>query len=484
LPVPSAPKSTPTFREAALACGLVTVEQFDEAIRELSGDESSLSEGGATDQRIAELLVEQGTLTSYQADQILAGRTKLNLGPYIITDWIGQGGMGQVFKAVHNMMGREVAVKVLPLAKSTDEAIAHFHREIRLQAQLDHANLVRAYDAGHDGNVHYLVTEFVNGSDLRRLVRMNGRLSMHQAAKIISQASQGLSYAHQRGMLHRDVKPGNILVASDGVTKVSDLGLAGSIAEADADPRAGKIVGTADYLAPEQILNPRGITQTADIYSLGCTLYYAVTGKVPFPGGGTREKARRHLEETPWHPMRFNEDLTEDFVDIIADMMEKDPKDRIQSMAEVVDRMEPWVRESTVMPAERGRRSPWAEGPAPAVSNEAAASARGPGEGGHSGLSDEIDARSGYSDGSEASHGSQLTSRPSAAAQDTRPIGQDARPMVGPTRPPLPIPQPRPGDENSGGHVAAVGVALAVAIPAAMLIGALIMFGFMKLMGL
>ena len=158
---------------------------------------------GVSDEALAAKLVELDVLTSYQADQLKEGRTKLNLGPYIITDWIGQGGMGQVFKAVHEMMGRESAVKVLPLNKSTPQAIVNFTREIRTQAQLDHPNLVRAYDAGHDGNVYYLVTEFVPGMDLRRLIRTQTQgqpLSVQQAANMIMQAAKGLDYAHKRGL--------------------------------------------------------------------------------------------------------------------------------------------------------------------------------------------------------------------------------------------------------------------------------------------
>src|SRR4029079_4180797 len=162
-----------------------------------------------------------------------AGRSKFSLGPYQVIDSIGQGGMGQVFKAEHTMMKRTVAVKVLPRQKSTPLAIASFTREIRAQAQLDHATLVRAFDAGHDGNVHYLVTEYVPGIDLRKFVRARGRLTMREAATIISQAALGLSHAHSRGLIHRDVKPGNILVTNHGQTKVSDLGLAGFLGDVD-----------------------------------------------------------------------------------------------------------------------------------------------------------------------------------------------------------------------------------------------------------
>ena len=293
------------FRKSAILSGLVTEEQLSAVISELK-DSAGGSAADISERLIAAKLTEQGVISEYQADQLIAGRTKLNLGPYIIVDWIGQGGMGQVFKAVHEMMGRESAVKVLPLSKATPESIANFRREIRMQANLDHPNLVRAYDAGEDGNVHYLVVEYVPGTDLRRLVRSKGKLSIQQAATIVMNSALGIEYAHQRDLVHRDVKPGNILVTPDGTAKVSDLGLAGFLDD-PSDPRHGKTVGTADYLSPEQIQTPQNITKVTDIYSLGCTLYYAVTGKVPYPGGTAGRKARRHMAETPWHPRRFND---------------------------------------------------------------------------------------------------------------------------------------------------------------------------------
>ena len=334
------------FRESALLSGLVNEDQLTEALASLQQEESRKTAVEISEKELASWIVDKGLITAYQADQLLAGRTKLNLGPYIITDWIGQGGMGQVFKAVHEMLGRESAVKVLPLHKSTPESISNFRREIRTQATLDHANLVRAFDAGEDGNVHYLVVEYVPGTDLRRLVRTKGKLSVQQSANIIKQAAEGLEHAHERGLIHRDIKPGNILVTPDGVAKVSDLGLAGYIND-DNDPRSGKIVGTADYLSPEQIRTPLEISKATDIYSLGCTLYYAVTGKVPFPGGTPKSKARRHLEETPWHPRRFNEEVSDEFVDLIGDMMEKDPRERIQTAGEVAERLSPWAADDS-----------------------------------------------------------------------------------------------------------------------------------------
>ncbi len=349
------------FRNSAIASGLVTKQQFADAIDAVRSV-ATAAPGLATEvdiEQVSAKLVELGLLTPYQVEQLRAGRTKLNLGPYLITDWIGQGGMGQVFKAVHKMMGRECAVKVLPSHRATPDSIANFTREIRTQAQLDHPHLVRAYDAGHDGNVHYLVTEYVPGTDLRRLVRQRGALTMQQAARVILHAALGLDHAHGRGLIHRDVKPGNILVTPDGIAKVSDLGLASYIDEGEGDPRAGKIVGTSDYLSPEQIRTPREVTSVSDIYSLGCTLYYAICAKVPFPGGTTRDKARRHCEETPWHPRRFNVNISEEFVEVIADMMEKNPAARLQTAAEVVSRLEPWAQESSPLPAQQLSKARW-----------------------------------------------------------------------------------------------------------------------------
>ena len=359
------------FRKSALLSGLVSEAELRAGVENiLKRGKGSIRAAEITERALSEQLVLDGVITAYQADQLRAGRTKLTLGPYIITDWIGQGGMGQVFNAVHEMLGRESAVKVLPLSKATPDAIKNFRREIRTQAQLDHPNLVRAYDAGEDGNVQYLVVEYVPGTDLRRLVRTRGRLSVQQAANVIMQSARGLEYAHQQRLIHRDVKPGNILVTPDGIAKVSDLGLAGFLHETDSDPRKGKIVGTADYLAPEQITNPFEPTKLSDIYSLGCTLYYSITGKVPYPGGNAKNKAQRHLEETPWHPRRFNEEVSDEFVDLIADMMEKDPSVRIQSMAEVVSRLEPWASDASPLLSQQMVRSRWMPAPLPTGSDD------------------------------------------------------------------------------------------------------------------
>lgn len=342
LPFPTT-LSKSVFQQSALTSGLLTRDDLEEATALIQAERNSLSP--VSDEQLAKKLIEMGKLNRWQAQQLRSGnKIKFTLGPYLLIDSLGRGGMGEVYKAEHSVMGRVVAVKVLPPHKTTDESIASFIREIRTQAQLDHENLVRAYDAGHDLNVHFLVTEYVPGANLRILIRREGRLSMQSAASIISQAARGLAYAHSRGLIHRDVKPGNLLVTPDGHTKVSDLGLSGYFNDPEqTDVHGGKVVGTADYLAPEQITAPERPTPISDIYSLGCTLYYAVTGKVPFPGGTPREKAQKHRHQFPLDPRRLNPELSDEFVDVIADLMAKKPEERIQTANDVIDRLAPWV---------------------------------------------------------------------------------------------------------------------------------------------
>ena len=335
------------LQRSALASGLISQEDLDQALEQLR----AAAGRKPTDDSLGEQLIAAGKLNPWQVEQLRNGRTKFNLGPYHVIDSIGQGGMGQVFKAEHTIMGRIVAVKVLPRHRSTPDAIANFRREIRTQAQLDHENLVRAFDAGQDGNVHFLVTEYVPGTDLRRLVRGGGMLSMAQAASIISQSARGLEHAHGRGLIHRDVKPANLLVTPDGRVKVSDLGLAGYFNDPEqVDRHGGKVVGTADYLAPEAILQPETLDKRSDIYSLGCTLYYAVTGKVPFPGGSMTDKARAHCKHAPLDPRRLNPELTDDFVEVVADMMAKRPEERISDAAAVIERLAPWSGQGPLPP--------------------------------------------------------------------------------------------------------------------------------------
>jgi serine/threonine protein kinase len=352
-----------TFERCALASGLLSEEQLQQAWAaiEQSARSSPPVSTIVPDELLAAKLVELGWLNVWQAKQLSEGKNEFVLGSYRIVDYIGRGGMGEVYKAEHGVLGRVVAIKVLPRHKSSPEDIANFLRESRVLARLDHENLVRAFDGGedHKKKVYYLVTEYVPGTDLRKLVRAKGPLSMPEAASTISQVAGALHHAHQQGLIHRDVKPGNILVTPEGRAKLSDLGLAGPLhGGIEADPRLGRIVGTADYLSPDHIEAPWNPTLAWDIYSLGCTLYYAVTGKVPFPGGSTVDKCRAHLQLRPLDPRRLNPKLSGPFVDVIADMMAKNPAERIASAKEVADRLAPWCDGDQAAPGGARHASP------------------------------------------------------------------------------------------------------------------------------
>ncbi len=328
----------------ALASRLVKVEQLQQALQ------ANGNEGGValemTDQQLGQQLVDSGCLNSWQVEQLLQGRTKFTLRSYQIFDAIGKGGMGHLFKARHSMLGRVEAVKVLPRHKTSPESITSFLHEIRIQAQLDHPNLVRITYADRDGDTYFFVTEFVPGSDLRRLVRTVGPLSHSAAAYVVKQAAEGLEHAHRRGLIHRDIKPGNILVTPEGITKVIDLGLAwfleADIPEAQELDRL-KIVGTADYLAPETINEPDRVMPVSDVYALGCTLYYVVTGKVPFPGGNPIEKMNRHRHEQPIPPQQFNPTLPAGFVDVVNQMMDKNHASRVHTAGACARLLDPWI---------------------------------------------------------------------------------------------------------------------------------------------
>lgn len=335
---------------AATASGLLTPDQLHLAIVTAcdAGSELSVDAREVSDEAIGRRLVELGYLNPWQVEQLKEGRTKFTLGPYRIVDAIGRGGMGHVFKAEHELLGRTEAIKVLPRNKTTADTIAKFRHEIRTQAQLDHPNLVRIHYADLDRDTYFFVTELVPGTDLRKLVRRHGPLPIAAASLIVRQAAEGLEHAHRRGLVHRDIKPGNLLVTPEGVTKLIDLGLAWYLESDIAAAKQGermKIVGTADYLAPETIRSPETIVPISDIYSLGCTLYYAVTGKVPFPGGNPAEKMQRHLHETPLSPDQLQPNLPASFVDLVAKMMAKDPQDRPPSAAAVSERLREWAGE-------------------------------------------------------------------------------------------------------------------------------------------
>jgi len=245
------------------------------------------------------------------------------------------------------LMQRRVAIKVLPKDKVDDSSyLARFRREAQAAAALDHRNIVRAYDVDNEGRNHFLVMEYVEGRDVLTIVKEDGPLAYPVAADYTRQAAEGLAHAHAAGLIHRDVKPANLLIDRKNVLKVLDLGLARFTGEEYASLTVAheeNVLGTADYLAPEQALDSHGVDARADVYSLGCSLYYMLTGHPPFPEGTLPQRLMMHQKETP--PSIYNDrpDAPEDLVDICMRMMAKKPDDRPQSAAEVAERLADWL---------------------------------------------------------------------------------------------------------------------------------------------
>jgi serine/threonine protein kinase len=251
-------------------------------------------------------LIRRGWLTPYQANQVLGGRAPdLVLGSYVLLERLGAGGMGQVFKARNWKLGRIAALKLIRKERlASEDAVRRFHREIRAAAQLSHPNIVLAYDADEVGGTHFFVMEYVAGRDLARVVKEQGPLPLGAPCDCVRQAALGLQHAHERGLVHRDIKPHNLLLTERGVVKILDLGLA-QLVEPAADETSstltqeGVVMGTLDYIAPEQVVNSHAVDIRADLYSLGCTFYFLLAGRAPFPACSPVEKLYKHRYEEP-----------------------------------------------------------------------------------------------------------------------------------------------------------------------------------------
>jgi serine/threonine protein kinase len=295
-------------------------------------------------------LIERGLLTGYQAEQLLAGNASLILGQYRVLDSLGSGGMGRVYKAEHILMRRLVALKVVGSAHDSDRLHA-FLREIEAAARLSHPNIVAAYDAGVANGMRFLVMEYVDGVDLDRLVRAVGPLAPRVASEYVRQAALALQYAFERGVLHRDVKPANLLAEqggdphSAGRIKVLDLGLAlATRVGSDSDPSAAnRLSGTPDFLAPEVAHDADSRDVRSDLYSLGCTLYYLLTGRVPFPGGTWTEKLLRHQYDAPTPLRELAPTVPAALATLVERLMAKVPAERYESPAAVAHALEAWL---------------------------------------------------------------------------------------------------------------------------------------------
>lgn len=270
---------------------------------------------------------------------------------YEIVRLIGKGGMGDVFQARHRMMDRTVAIKVINhefIRKS--QAVDRFHREVKAAARLSHPNIVTAYDAEQAGDLHFLVMEYVDGIDLARLVKEKGRLRSQEACDFARQAAIGLQHAHEQGMVHRDIKPHNLMVSTDGIVKILDFGLAslapGVLLDEDTTETsgeltvAGSIVGTPDFISPEQAQDAHQADIRSDIYSLGATLYYLLSGRAPFADASVIEKLKRHAEQEPVPLEHLQIEIPGELAEVIRKMMAKDPDERYQTPQEVADALD------------------------------------------------------------------------------------------------------------------------------------------------
>ncbi len=299
---------------------------------------------------IADHLVQCGLLTQFQGAKLLQGASVgLQLGRYRILTPIGKGGMGMVYLGLDTRSQQHVAVKVLSPNKKRegDRHLVRFVREMEISKNLLHPHLVIAQDIGCERGVDYLVMEYIPGQTLYRLVTTEGVLSAPRAAHLFSEVAAALEYAHSQGLIHRDMKPANIMVTPNDHAKVLDLGLAiieGEVVD-DAQVLGGKghVVGTFDYIAPEQSRDAAKVGPRADIYALGCSLYFALTGRPPFPTGTSKEKIQAHRHQEPEPIQKLNPTVPEGFADLVHQLMAKQPEQRPASMAAVRAQLLPWA---------------------------------------------------------------------------------------------------------------------------------------------
>jgi len=325
---------------------LVEAETLQKAI-----DECKVSHAGQLPDdadRLASFLIDKGLLTQWHVDKLMDKKYRgFFLGKYRMLRLIGSGGMSTVYLAEHKLMHRQRAIKVLPKKRVNDSSyLARFHLEAQATAQLDHPNIVRCYDVDNEGDTHYIVMEFIEGKDLNTIVKQEGPLPLELACNYIAQAAEGLHHGHQNGLIHRDVKPANLLVDSKGIVKILDLGLALFSDNERASltvEHNENVLGTADYLAPEQAVNSHKVDHKADIYGLGCSLYFVLTGHPPFPEGTLAQRIAKHQSQSPDDIRKDRPDCPRDLADICMKMMQKRAEKRYANMREAADALEAWL---------------------------------------------------------------------------------------------------------------------------------------------
>jgi serine/threonine protein kinase len=333
------------FVDLVRKSGLVDEDRLNSVREELSSADAA--DSGDSD-KLAQALVDRKLITPWQCERLKEGRHRgFILGKYKLLGLLGAGGMSSVYLAEHMLMQRRVAIKVLPRHKVADSSyLARFRREAQAVAALDHRNIVRAYDIDNEGNTHYLVMEYVAGRDLNTMVKTDGPLDFDTAAEYIRQAADGLQHAHDANLIHRDIKPANLLVDARGTVKILDMGLARFINEEQASltrVHDENVLGTADYLAPEQAHDSHTADHRADIYSLGCTLYYLLTGHPPFHEGTLAERIAHHQTKAPPSIYEDRPDAPQPLVDLCLRMIAKQPAARVQSAGEVARLLSAWL---------------------------------------------------------------------------------------------------------------------------------------------
>ncbi len=305
----------------------------------------------------AEQMIGDGILTHFQAEQFLLGKWRgFTIGKYKLLERVGVGGMGQVFLCEHLFMRKRVAIKVLPPAKAEQPAaLGRFYREARAAGSLNHPNIVRTHDIDQDGNLHFIVMDYVNGTNLLEIVKRFGPLDIGRAVSYTRQVALGLDYAFRNKIIHRDIKPGNVMIDRKGTARLLDMGLARFIND-HSDQLTIKyddkvVLGTADYVAPEQVANSHAVDIRADIYGLGATLYFLLAGHPPFPTGTVSQKLLWHRTKEPTPIRAIRPEVPEGLAAVLARMMAKDPKARYQTPAQVAAALEEWQPEVVPLPA-------------------------------------------------------------------------------------------------------------------------------------
>ncbi len=343
-----------SFLNGVRNSGLVDAEPLEAVIREMRA-----AGGDVNDSRtIANELIQRELVTDWQADKLLQGRHKgFFLGRYRLMRLLGTGQMSAVYLGRHIYMDHLVAIKVLPADKVGDTSyLGRFYREAKAVASLSHPNIIRAFDvdkqveAGTD--IHFLVMEYIEGKLLTNLIneKQDHRLDLMTVADVIRQAAEGLAHAHAKCMVHRDIKPDNLLVNLDGQVKILDLGLARFFKTIDEESLTLKhderVIGTADYLAPEQAIDSHSVDSRADIYGLGCTFYCALTGHPPFTEGTLVQRLMAHQSQPAPPVTNDRPDVPESLTKILDRTLAKKREDRYQTGRELADALTSWLFEN------------------------------------------------------------------------------------------------------------------------------------------